>query len=46
MVTTPKLHEIIVTVTGMAAYFIVNARITDPEGLERYLAAVGPRSGP
>ena len=26
----------------MAAYFIANARITDPEGLDRYLAAVGP----
>ena len=40
--TTPKLHEIAVTVTRMAAYFIVNARITDPEGLARYRAAVGP----
>ena len=29
-------------VTGMATYFIVNAHITDPEGLERYLASVGP----
>ena len=26
----------------MAAYFIVNARITDPEGLARYRAAVQP----
>ena len=26
----------------MAAYFIVNARITDPDGLARYRAAVGP----
>jgi uncharacterized protein (DUF1330 family) len=26
----------------MAAYFIVNARVTDPEGLARYRAAVQP----
>jgi uncharacterized protein (DUF1330 family) len=26
----------------MAAYFIVNARITDPDGLARYRAAVQP----
>ena len=26
----------------MAAYFIVNACITDPDGLDRYRAAVGP----
>jgi uncharacterized protein (DUF1330 family) len=26
----------------MAAYFIVNARISDPEGLARYRAAVKP----
>jgi uncharacterized protein (DUF1330 family) len=32
----------VATVTWMAAYFIVNARITDPEGLDRYLGAVGP----
>lgn len=25
----------------MAAYFIVNAHVTNPAGLERYLAAVG-----
>jgi len=33
---------VLATVTSMAAYFIVNAHITDPEGLERYLASVGP----
>jgi uncharacterized protein (DUF1330 family) len=32
----------VATVSGMAAYFIVNAHITDPEGLERYLGSVGP----
>ncbi len=26
----------------MAAYFIVNARITDPDGLARYRASIGP----
>jgi uncharacterized protein (DUF1330 family) len=29
-------------VNPVAAYFIVNARITDPEGLARYRAAVQP----
>jgi uncharacterized protein (DUF1330 family) len=26
----------------MSAYFIVNARVTDPDGLARYRASVGP----